>query len=149
MFKLSKKGNKGQFKKRNEVCETNYEAFDLLANRIGDNLVHIENELQKAIENETSVNKSAFSMYIGILINLKNTLDYELTRYGSTGSENNMEVYKTLEDFVSDSRVFITNDNFDFDKNSLSVMINNTQSISADEIKRYIFNSLGNQNELF
>ena len=147
MFKLFKK-NKGQLKQNNELCESNFKAFDLLAERIRENVIHIENEFQKAIDKKTSINKSAFSVYVSNLINLKNHLDYELFRYGSAGKENNrMDVYRTLEELVEDCRMLITNNSFDFDENYFRLKIYTTQSISTSEMKRYISNSLVNSNE--
>lgn len=147
MFKLFKK-NKGQLKQNNELCESNFKAFDLLAERIRENVIHIENEFQKAIDKKTSINKSAFSVYVSNLINLKNHLDYELLRYGSAGKEKNrMDVYRTLEELVEDCRMLITNNSFDFDENYFSLKIYTTQSISTSEMKRYISNSLVNSNE--
>ncbi|MGW8041253.1 hypothetical protein ACWEX2_13605 [Staphylococcus xylosus] len=146
MFELSKK-NKGQLKQNNELSESNFKAFDLLAQRISENVVHIENEFQKAIDKKTSINKSAFSVYVSNLINLKNLLDYELLRYGSTEIESEMEVYRTLEELVEDCRMLITNNTFDLDETYFSLKINITQSISNSEIKRFILNRLFNSNE--
>jgi hypothetical protein len=144
MVKLFKK-NKGQKKQNIDLCESNFNAFDLLAERIKENVVNIENEFQKAIDEKTSINKSAFSMYVSNLINLKNQLDYELLKYGSTKSEKDMEIYNTLEELILECRMLITNNSFDFDETYFSLKIYTTQSISSGEIKRYIFNSLENQ----
>ncbi|WP_204178000.1 MULTISPECIES: hypothetical protein [unclassified Staphylococcus] len=146
MFKLFKK-NKGQLKQNNELCESNFKAFDLLAERIRENIVHIENEFQKAIDKKTSINKSAFTLYVSSLINFKNLLDYELLRYGSTEKENEMEVYRTLEELVENCRMLITNNSFDLDEAYFSSQIDTIQSISSSEIKRFILNRLFNSNE--
>lgn len=146
MFKLLKK-NKGQLKQNNELCESNFKAFDVLAERIKENVVHIDNEFQKAIDKKTSINKSAFTLYVSSLINFKNLLDYELLRYGSTEKENEMEVYRTLEELVENCRMLITNNSFDFDEAYFSSQIDTIQSISSSEIKRFILNRLFNSNE--
>ena len=146
MFKLLKK-NKGQLKQNNELGESNFKAFDVLAERIKENVVHIDNEFQKAIDKKTSINKSAFTLYVSSLINFKNLLDYELLRYGSTEKENEMEVYRTLEELVENCRMLITNNSFDFDEAYFSSQIDTIQSISSSEIKRFILNRLFNSNE--
>src|SRR5699024_1213687 len=141
MLKLFK-NKKGQLKQSDEVYDANFKAFEVLSEGIRKNAMHIENEFQKAIDKESSLNKSAFSMYVGILINLKNTLDYELLRYGSTESENDILVYKTLEYFIDECRMIITNDNFDFNETYFNLKISQAQKISVNELKRYIFNSI-------
>lgn len=146
MFKLFKK-NKGQLKQNNELCESNFKAFDLLAERIRKNVVHIENEFQEAIDKKTSINKSAFTLYVSSLINFKNLLDYELLRYCSTEKENEMEVYRALEELVEKCRMLITNNSFDLDEAYFSSQIDTIQSISSNEIKRFILNRLFNSNE--
>ena len=104
-------------------------------------------EFQKAIDKKTSINKSAFTLYVSSLINFKNLLDYELLRYGSTEKENEMEVYRTLEELVENCRMLITNNSFDLDEAYFSSQIDTIQSISSSEIKRFILNRLFNSNE--
>lgn len=83
-------------------------------------------------------------MYLSNLINLKNTLDYELLRNGSDESTKDMEVYKSLEDFIYDCRMLVTNNSFEFDETSFERNIRQSQGISGNEIKRYINISLSN-----
>lgn len=139
------KKNKKQLLQSHELCEKNYEAFDLLADRIRASIVHIENEFQKSIDKKIILNKSAFSMYLSNLINLKNTLDYELLKYGSNGSTKNRKVYKPLEDFIYNCRMIVTNNSFEFDEANFSQKISESQDISNNEMKRYINISLSNQ----
>lgn len=142
MFKKIKK--QLQLKQKSKLSENDYEAFDLLAHRIKANIVHIENEFQKSIDKNIKLNNSAFSMYLSNLINLKNTLDYELLRNGSDESTKDMEVYKSLEDFIYDCRMLVTNNSFEFDETSFERNIRQSQGISGNEIKRYINISLSN-----
>lgn len=143
-IKMFKKNNT-QLHQSTELSEANYEAFDLLAERIKTNISYIEYEFQKSIDKEIELNKSAFSMYLSTLISLKNTLDYEITKYGNNRSENDMEIYKSLEDFIEGCRMLVTNNSFEFNEASFSLKISESQGISTNEIKRYIFNSLANQ----
>lgn len=140
MFK--KKNN--QLQQSNELCEKDYEAFDLLADRIKGNIVHVEMEFQKSIDKNIELNKSAFSMYLSNLINIKNILDYELLRNGSDESTKDMEVYKSLKGFIYDCRMLVANNSFEFDETSFERKIRQSQGISSNEIKRYINISLSN-----
>lgn len=143
MFKKIKK--QLQLKQKSKLSEKDYEAFDLLAHRIKASIVHIENEFQKSIDKNIELNNSAFSMYLSNLINLKNTLDYELLRNGSDGSTKDMEVYKSLKDFIYDCRMLVTNNSFEFDEVPFSLKISESQDISSNEIKRYINISLSSE----
>ncbi|MEB8123140.1 hypothetical protein NGH46_13540 [Staphylococcus xylosus] len=140
MFKKNK-----QLQQSNELCEKEYEAFDLLADRIKASIIHIENEFQKSIDKNIELNNSAFSMYLSNLINLKNTLDYELLRNGSDESTKDMEVYKSLEGFIYDCRMLVANNSFEFDETHFERKIKLSQGISSNEIKRYINISLSSK----
>ncbi|HCY7045351.1 TPA: hypothetical protein O1375_002470 [Staphylococcus aureus] len=135
---------KNLLKKSNkiEMNDSSYEALDLLAEQMKINIEHLYIQLQIAIDKETSINAIAFSMYLGNLINLKNKLDYELKKYGSTSSENEMEVYKNLEGLIHDCRMLVTNNNFQFDKAQFDLLITTGESITTNELKRYVHNSL-------
>lgn len=135
---------KNLLKKSNkiEMNDSSYEALDLLAEQMKINIEHLYIQLQIAIDKETSINATAFSMYLGNLINLKNKLDYELKKYGSTSSENEMEVYKNLEGLIHDCRILVTNNNFQFDKAQFDLLITTGESITTNELKRYVHNSL-------
>lgn len=141
---MFKKVNK-QLKQKSKLSEKDYEAFDLLAQRIKENITHIENEFKKSIDKNIELNKSAFSMYLGNLINLKNTLDYELLRNGSDESTKDMKIYKSLTYFIYDCRMLVTNNSFECDEASFSHIISEGQGISINEIQRYNFQSLANQ----
>ena len=138
MFK--KKNN--QLKESDELCEKNYEAFDLLADRIKENIIYIENELGKAIEEKAELNISAFSMYLGNLTNLKDTLDYELLRYGSDESTKDMKIYDSLKWFIYHCRILVANNNFEFNGSIFRQRLNESKGITRNELKRYIYNSL-------
>lgn len=127
---------------RNEINEQNYEAFDLLADRIKSYIVHLEYEFQKAIDKKIKLNNSAFSMYLSNLMHLKNTLDYELMKYGSDESAKKMEVYQSIVAFIDDCRMLVTNNDFEFDDAPFHLKINESKDISVEEIKRYIHKSL-------
>ncbi|MDN8954854.1 hypothetical protein Q0P12_14160, partial [Staphylococcus aureus] len=86
--------------------------------------------------------KTAFSMYVSVLINLKDELDYELLKYGSTESEKSMEIYQSLEEIIEECRLLITNDTFNYDETDFQHKVRYIESLSTDELKRYIFNSL-------
>lgn len=138
---------KSIFKEENEVelDGSSYEALDLLAARIKSNVEHIHIQLQISIDKGTNLNVAAFSMYLGNLINLKNKLDYELKRYGSTGRGNKMEVYQSLKGLIHDCRMLVTNNNFQFDKAHFNILIKTGESITTNELKRYIHNSLAKE----
>lgn len=140
---MVKKNNK-QLQQSKELCEKDYEAFDFLAERIKDSIRHIENEFQKSIDEKTELNYSAFSLYLSSLINLKNTLDYELLRNDSDESTKDMEVYKSIKNFIEDCRMLVTNNSFEFDEALFNNLVEN-QNISSNEIKRYILISLSSQ----
>ena len=141
---MFKKKNK-QLKESNELCEKNYEAFDLLAHRIKENIGYIENEFVKSIDKKRELSKSAFSMYLGNLIDLKNTLDYELLRYGSDESTKDREVYKSLKEFIYDCRMLVANNNFEFDEVYFEQKIRDSHGISENELKIYINIRLNNK----
>lgn len=135
---------KGVLNSENKVkmVDSDYEALDLLAERIKSNIEHIYIQLQISIDKKECINASAFSMYLGTLISLKNKLDFELTRYGSTGEENTMEVYQSLKALIHDCRMLVTNNNFNFDKAHFNRLIKTGESIKTNELKWYIHNSL-------
>ncbi|AXS25550.1 MULTISPECIES: hypothetical protein [Staphylococcus] len=128
--------------KTEEPVDAKYRALDFLAKRIKQSTIYIKNELEQSLQKKTSLNKTAFSMYVSVLINLKDELDYELLKYGSTESEKSMEIYQSLEEIIEECRLLITNDTFNYDETDFQHKVRYIESLSTDELKRYIFNSL-------
>ncbi|WP_210124734.1 MULTISPECIES: hypothetical protein [unclassified Staphylococcus] len=128
--------------KTEEPVDAKYRALDFLAKRIKQSTIYIKNELEQSLQKKTSLNKTAFSMYESVLINLKDELDYELLKYGSTESEKSMEIYQSLEEIIEECRLLITNDTFNYDETDFQHKVRYIESLSTDELKRYIFNSL-------
>ncbi|HEA4189495.1 hypothetical protein PQ693_13900, partial [Staphylococcus aureus] len=124
--------------KTEEPVDAKYRALDFLAKRIKQSTIYIKNELEQSLQKKTSLNKTAFSMYVSVLINLKDELDYELLKYGSTESEKSMEIYQSLEEIIEECRLLITNDTFNYDETDFQHKVRYIESLSTDELKRYI-----------
>ncbi|MCT2553875.1 MULTISPECIES: hypothetical protein [Staphylococcus] len=122
--------------------KSDYAALDLLAAQIKNSVVDLCNQLEISLYKEKDLNAAAFSMYVGNLINLKNSLDYELKKYGSSDSKNKMEVYEDLVGLIHDCRMRVINNDFRLEKDSFNILILTGRSISTNELKRYIWNSL-------
>ena len=127
------------------TIKKSYEALELLANRIKSSIVDLELEFQKSIDKKINLNEVTFTMYLSTLINLKNILDYELLKYGGNESACDMEVYKSLESFIYDCRMLVTNNRFEFYRTPFSLKIYECHTISTNDIKHYIHVSLANQ----
>ncbi|HEA4189855.1 TPA: hypothetical protein QHR78_003133 [Staphylococcus aureus] len=125
--------------KTEEPVDAKYRALDFLAKRIKQSTIYIKNELEQSLQKKTSLNKTAFSMYVSVLINLKDELDYELLKYGSTESEKSMEIYQSLEEIIEECRLLITNDTFNYDETDFQHKVRYIESLSTDELKRYIW----------
>jgi hypothetical protein len=147
VYNYSIRGNLNEYIKNDkhkteEPVDAKYRALDFLAKRIKKKLLHLyKNELEQSLQKK-SLNKTAFSMYVSVLINLKDELDYELLKYGSTESEKSMEIYQSLEEIIEECRLLITNDTFNYDETDFQHKVRYIESLSTDELKRYIFNSL-------
>ena len=109
--------------KTEEPVDAKYRALDFLAKRIKQSTIYIKNELEQSLQKKTSLNKTAFSMYVSVLINLKDELDYELLKYGSTESEKSMEIYQSLEEIIEECRLLITNDTFNYDETDFQLQV--------------------------
>lgn len=121
--------------KTEEPVDAKYRALDFLAKRIKQSTIYIKNELEQSLQKKTSLNKTAFSMYVSVLINLKDELDYELLKYGSTESEKSMEIYQSLEEIIEECRLLITNDTFNYDETDFQHKVRYIESLSTDELK--------------
>lgn len=122
--------------------EIELQALNSITNKITTYLECLKTQLTMALDKQTSLNGSAFSMYLGNVINLENILSYELQRYGSTGSENEMEVYKSLQEVIDYGNHIVKMNDFQYDEGHFNRIISFINVINDNELNRYIFNSL-------
>lgn len=134
--------NKKKSNQNDHLSKSNSEALDFLARRIKHNINHLEYQFQISLDKNQELRKPAFTMYLTSLINLKDSLDYEILKYGGNQDLKDMKVYQSLEELIETCRMLVTNNSFELEETVFHLKILQCQRITVQQIIDYIYHSL-------